>query len=586
MTVIIHPSIIGIIVGLLIFIFYRRLFNYLALITAIFIFLLCLNLQEGVYHYLTVLNLDLYIKVDKLSLFFCYVFSLIGVIGLLYSLHEDNRFVSGPALLYMSAAIGVALAHDLLSFYLFWELLAFTAILLIISSRTKAAYYAAIRYASIHAISGLAFLLGMVYLILDYKINTVMNFQELIGTFPYYAILFAVVINAAMPPVHFWLPDSYPNASIYGSVFLSAYTTKSAVYALVRMFPGDQIISVAGAIMAVYGVIYATLENDPRRLLSYHIVSQVGFMVCGAGLGSYEALNGASAHAFAHIIYKGLLFMSAGAVIYSTGIEKLHLLGGYARKNPWVAVYFFVGALSISGLPLTSGFVSKNITIHSAAELQKPLQYLLMEVASVGTFFSIVMKMGFNIFFGYPKSDYKVDSIPWNMHLAMIIASLLCILIGIMPSYYYELLPYEEHFIPYTFTNVANSLSLFSSTALVFFIVAKLIAPKPKINIDTEWLYINIGKMLYDVFNRVLIPAEYKHVGEFYRKLIDSCIKILSNTVTNINFSYLRIIGNSLPKVVYRSAIVISGFYDGNLMKYLQYILILLTAILALFLLV
>ncbi len=580
MSDIIHPSLIGILLGLLIFIFYHRILNYLAIFVSVLIFLFCLNLQEGVYNYLTIFNYDFYIKVDKLSLFFCYVFSLIGMVGLLYSLHEENRLIPGPALLYMSSAIGVTLAYDLISFYAFWEMLAFTAILLIISSRTKASYFSTVRYAIIHAVSGLCLLLGMLYLSTHYDIKSVATFSDIRGTFPYYLILLAVLINAAMPPLHFWLPDSYPNATIYGSVFLSAFTTKSAVYALVRMFPGEPIISVAGALMALYGVIYATLENNPRRLLSYHIVSQVGFMVCGAGLGSQEALNGASAHAFAHIIYKGLLFMSAGAVIYSTGLERLHLLGGYARRNPWVALYFFVGALSISGLPLTSGFVSKNITIHSAADLHKPLEYLLMEVASVGTFFSIVMKMGFNIFFGEPKSNYEVKPIPWNMHAAMFIASSLCILIGILPSYYYELLPYPEHFIPYTFTNVVNSLSLFSATALIYFLVAKIIAPKPKINLDTEWFFIKLCKALVYLFNKILVPAEYRYVGEFYRFLVDKMLSEVRDVLVSMNYIYLRKVAIEFPQNVYNLSIKTANFYDGNMLKYLQFLLIFLAILL------
>jgi len=583
MNDIIHPSIIGILIGLIVFIFYKKFLNYFALFISLIIFFICLNLQDGVYNYMTILNYELYIKVDNLSLFFCYVFSLIGLIGLLYSLHHENRFIPGPALLYMSSAIGVTLAYDLITFYAFWEMLAFSAILLIISSRTTVSYFSTVRYAVIHAVSGLCMLLGILYLSIDYDFKTVSTLSDLRGTIPYYLILLAVLINAAMPPLHFWLPDSYPNASIYGSVFLSAFTTKSAVYALVRMFPGEPIISVAGAFMALYGVIYATLENNPRRLLSYHIVSQVGFMVCGAGLGSPEALNGASAHAFAHIIYKGLLFMSAGAVIYSTGLEKLHLLGGFAWKNPYVALYFFIGALSISGLPLTSGFVSKNITIHSAADLHKPLEYLLMEIASVGTFFSIVMKMGFNIFFGEPKSTYEVKPIPWNMHAAMFIASSLCILIGVLPSYYYQLLPFPESFVPYTFTNVVNSLSLFSATALIYFLVANIIAPKPKINLDTEWFFIAFCKGLVYLFNKILVPAEYKYVGEFYRIMIDKFIARIQQLLVSINYYYLEKIITKVPRNIYDTSVKIAKYYDGNMIKYLQFLFIVL-AILLIFL--
>ncbi|MFN3406971.1 MAG: proton-conducting transporter membrane subunit, partial [Caldimicrobium sp.] len=422
---IIPPNLPAFLIAPFLYIFYRKELNIVALFTALIVFYLILKLEPGIYEGFTILNHTFLLKVDKLSLFFAYVFSLIGFIGLLYSLHIDDRVQVVAGLLYMACAVGVAFSYDLISFYLFWEGLAVFAVILVIARKDKLAYYSAIRYILVHVVSGLALFLGIIFLWNEYDIKTLENYRALAYTLPYCLILLSFAINAAIPPLNAWLPDAYPNSTIYGSVFLSAFTTKSAVYALIRVFPGEYILAVLGAIMAFYGVVYATLENNPRRLLSYHIISQVGFMVCGAGLGSFESLNGASAHAFAHIIYKGLLFMSAGAVIYATGLERIHLLGGFAKKNPWIAFYFFIGGLSISGVPLTSGFVSKSITLYSAALLHRPFEYLLMELASVGTFFSIVLKMGYYIFFGKEK-DYSVQSIPWNMHLAMILASSLC----------------------------------------------------------------------------------------------------------------------------------------------------------------
>lgn len=566
---IIPPNLPGLLFGPFIYFFYRKNFNYLALFIALLTFFMVIQLEPGIYGGFKILNYEFLMKVDKLSLFFAYVFSLIGFIGLLYALKVEDPLQISAGLLYMACAVGVAFAYDWLSFYLFWEGLAVFAVLLVISARTREAYFSSIRYILVHAVSGLSLLLGILILWYYEGMTTVENLRNLGHNLPYFLILFSFVINASVPPLNAWLPDAYPNSTIYGSVFLSAFTTKSAVYALVRVFPGEYILAIAGAIMAFYGVVYATLENNPRRLLSYHIISQVGFMVCGAGLGSAEALNGASAHAFAHIIYKGLLFMSAGAVIYATGIQRIHLLGGFAKKNPWVALYFFIGALSISGVPLTSGFVSKSITIHAATLLHRPFEYILMELASIGTFFSIVCKMGYYIFFG-KKGSYEYRPIPWNMHLAMIIASFFCIFIGLFPQIYYQFLPYPIHYEPYTYQHTVGVISLFSCVALVFFAVRAYIAPKPKINLDTDWFYITLGRWIYKGMNYILEPLEYKYVGEFYRPLVDRFLVAFRNLFSIFNDGLLLSLNQSFPENIYSFAAKKARFFDGNLLKYLQ----------------
>ncbi len=570
---IIPPNLPALLLGPIIYFFYRKSLNYLALATALLTFILTIKLEPGIYGGFKILGYEFLLKVDALSLFFAYVFSMFGFIGLLYALHVDDRIQITAGLMYMACAVGVAFAYDILSFYLFWEGLAIFAVLLIISARTKVAYFSSIRYILVHVISGLSLFLGILMLWIDYSIITLENYRELFGTIPYFLILLAFVINAAVPPLNAWLPDAYPNSTIYGSVFLCAFTTKSAVYALIRVFPGDMLLAIAGALMAFYGVIYAILENNPRRLLSYHTISQVGFMVCGAGLGSYEALNGASAHAFAHIIYEGLLFMSVGAIIYATGIERIHQLGGFVRKNPWITLYFFVGALSISGVPLTCGFVSKSITIHSASALHRPFEFLLMELASIGTFFNIVLRMGYHIFFGEEK-PYTARPVPWNMHVAMIIASALCILIGLFPGIYYKFLPYPIHYEPYTYGHIVGMLALFSGVTVIFFFVRPLIAPKPKINLDTDWFYISISRVIYRFVVKVLEPFEYKYVGEFYKSLVDKLLANLRNTLFLFNDGLLISLNKEFPLRINSIPKKIANIFDGSLLKYLQIFII------------
>src|SRR6266571_4192049 len=169
---------------------------------------------------------------------------------------------------------------------------------------TPASTAAGFRYFLFHIFGGLFLLAGLLLR------------HAALGTFAFtavapeaaryfdYLILIGFLVNAAFAPLHAWLPDAYPEATVTGAVFMSAFTTKTAVYVLLRGFAGTEVLVWLGAAMAVYGVVYAVLENDARRLLAYHIISQVGYMVCGVGIGSALAANGATAHAFAHILYK------------------------------------------------------------------------------------------------------------------------------------------------------------------------------------------------------------------------------------------------------------------------------------------
>ncbi|MBK8857552.1 MAG: hypothetical protein IPN11_07650 [Opitutaceae bacterium] len=208
------------------------------------------------------------------------------------------------------------------------------------------------------------------------------------------------ILNAAVPPLHAWLPDAYGEATFNGSVFLCAFTTKTAVYALIRGFAGLDVLVVLGVVMALYGVVYAVLENDSRRLLAYHIISQVGYMVAGVGLGTELAINGACAHAFAHILYKGLLFMGCGSVLHMTGKSKFTDLGGLYQKMPWTFVFTLIGGLSISAFPLFSGFVSKSMIVQAGFEDHKLWVGFLLLLASAGTFLHTGLKVPYFIWFG------------------------------------------------------------------------------------------------------------------------------------------------------------------------------------------
>ncbi|MCC8193404.1 MAG: Na+/H+ antiporter subunit D, partial [Deltaproteobacteria bacterium] len=357
--------------------------------------------------------------------------------------------------------------------------------------------YAGFRYFIYHSAGGLFLLGGM---LLRYKATGTFEFTHAAPDMQQaynWLILTGFCVNAAVVPLHAWLPDAYPRGTVTGSVFMCAFTTKTAVYVLARGFAGWEILAVMGTIMALYGVLYACIENNARRILSYHIVSQVGYMVAGIGVGTAMTLNGASAHAYAHILYKGLLFMGAGCILYATGTAKLDKLGGLAARLPWVMVLYMVAALSISGMPLFNGFISKTMTIAGAAEAHRYLVALGLEIAAVGTFISVGIKLPYFAFWGGKPTDRAriLKPIPWNMYGGMVILAVLCIAQGVCPQILYAYLPFDvtEPFVPWTAWNVIQSGLLLGFAGVAFYLMRRVITPHEGLNLDFDIVYRAVG---------------------------------------------------------------------------------------------
>lgn len=450
---------------------------------------LCLLLEPGTYGVIHFVGQELVLgRVDRLSLVFSYVFALLALVGMLYALHVQDDAQHVAALSYAGSALGVTFAGDFLTFFLFWELMAVSAALLVWLRREPAAVAAGFRYLLVHLTGGLCLLGGIALYGSQSGSLTFGHMSPHGGGAAFTLILVAFLINAAVPPLGAWLPDAYPEATATGAVFLTAFTTKSAVYALIRGFAGTEILIWLGAVMAVYGVVYAVLENDARRLLAYHIISQVGYMVCGVGIGTELALNGATAHAFAHILYKGLLFMGAGAVLHVTRLRKLSEMGGLYKTMPLTLGLYMVGAFAISAVPLFSGFVSKSMVVSSAAETHRTWIFLLLALASSGTFLHTGLKLPYYMFFGKDRG-LRGQEPPANMLAAMALAAAACVFIGILPGLLYAHLPYPVAYSPYTARHVIFTLGLLGFTALGFFLLLRQLDPEPSISLDTDWFY-------------------------------------------------------------------------------------------------
>ncbi|AVA26599.1 Na(+)/H(+) antiporter subunit D [Rhizobium sp. NXC24] len=465
---------------------------YLLVIPALAI-LAVLAMQPGSYGEMRFIGQEILIaKVDKLSIVFATVFTIMALIGMVYALHLTDAGQHVAAFIYVGGALGVVFAGDYLTLYMFWEAMAFASAYLVFAQRGGPAIRAGFRYLMVHITGGVVLLGGIILhgLATGSLLFGPMEWGPIDGGMGVgaYLILAGFILNAAVPPLNAWLTDAYPEATVTGAVFMSAFTTKTAVYALARAFPGTELLVWLGTAMALYGVIYAVLENDCRRLLAYHIVSQVGYMVAGIGIGTEMAVNGATSHAFAHILYKALLFMGAGAVIYVTGRRKLTELGGLYKSMPLTVALYMVGAFAISAFPFFSGFVTKSMVIAAAGADHRALVVLALTMASSGTFLHTGLKLPYYMFFG---TDRKIEAreAPRNMLVAMAMAAVLCIGIGVFPQPLYALLPYPVDFEPYTGLHVTESLGLLMFTALGFVLFLKALDPENTISIDTDWFY-------------------------------------------------------------------------------------------------
>ncbi len=478
----------------------------------------CVLMTPGTYGVSSFLGQDLVFgRVDGLSLVFSYVFSLMAFLGMVYALHVGDDVEHVAALTYAGGALGVTFAGDFLALYVFWELMALSSALLVWLRRERSAVAAGFRYLLVHVGGGLILLAGIVLLWSQTGSLAFEDMGAVAGGLAWTLILVAFLLNAAVPPLGAWLPDAYPEATVTGAVFMTAFTTKSAVYALIRGFAGTELLVWVGAIMAVHGVVYAVLENDARRLLAYHIISQVGYMVCGVGIGTVLAINGATAHAFAHILYKALLFMGAGAVLHMTGLRKLSDMGGLYKRMPVTLGLYMVGAFAISAVPLFSGFVSKSMVISAAGETHQGVIFLMLTLASAGTFLHTGLKLPYYMFFGKDSAvlrDPGCQDPPTNMIVAMGLAATACVVIGVFPGLLYQHLPHPVEYAPYTVHHVTSTLGMLGFTALGFFLLLRGLDPKPTISLDTDWFYRRGSFALSRLVVEPLARLEYGFVGE------------------------------------------------------------------------
>jgi len=477
-----------------------------------------LNIPMGSHFQIDFLQYHLVLgEMDRLARIFGIIFHIISFITIIYILNFDNNTEYLAGFCYAGGALGVIMAGDLITFFFFWEFLTVSSMFLILARKAKKSMEAAFRYTLVHATGGLCLLAGIIIHTQQTGSYAVAHIGlDGLGS---YLIFIGFGINCAWPLLHSWLVDAYPEATIGGTVFLSAFTTKTAVYALARAYPGATPLIWIGTAMAAFPIFYAVIENDLRRVLAYSLINQVGFMVVGIGIGTELAINGAVAHAFNDIIFKGLLFMSVGAVMYRTGKSNATDLGGLYKYMPITCACCIVGAASISAFPLFSAFISKSMVMTAAAGLGLWVPWFILLFASAGVFHHAGIKIPFFTFFGH-DGDYggAVEEAPKNMLVAMGIAAGLCIFLGSFPSFLYGLLPFEVDYHPYTYGHVIGQLQLlfFSAMAFTLLLLSGIYPAEMRLlNVDADYIYRKGGKLAY-----VLLDSALNGINSFVNKTV------------------------------------------------------------------
>ena len=505
----------------------QTLSRWFAVILPVFLiaFLFSLNLDN----YGTISFFDYSLetfRLDELSRIFGLIFLIASALGNLYALGDDvDKLQRSAALAYAGGAIAAVFAGDMITLFIFFEVAAVASVFLIWARRTERAFAAGMRYLIFQIGAGVILLAG---LLIHVSVTGSIDFDKLGldapgGTL----ILIAFGIKSAFPLVHNWLQDAYPEATISGTVILSGFTTKLAIYALARSYAGTEILIWIGAVMAIFPIFYAIIENDLRRVLTYSLNNQLGFMVVGIGIGTEMALNGTVSHAFVHILYKALLLMSMGAVLLRTGTCNGTELGGLVKTMPWTAAFCIVGAASASAFPLFSGFISKSMIITAAGEQGYWIIWLILLFASAGVLYHSGIRIPYFAFFSEDKG-HRVKEAPWPMLVAMGAAAFLCIIIGVFPAPLYAMLPFSVDYVPYTAYHVINQLQLLMFAALAF-TVLKLIKIYPSdtrgINLDTDWVY-RKGLM-------TLIIYSNRYLNTGYRVVCDGAVGIISEVINS-----------------------------------------------------
>jgi hydrogenase-4 component B len=415
-------------------------------------------------------------SLDSLAAFFLLVISILAFAISLYSLGYNKEFyykrdvglLGSGVNLFLLSMIMVVSTDNALVFLVFWEMMTLVSYFLVVYEYEKEESVRAGLIYAVMAHVGTAFIVAAFLLL--YKLTGSFDFATLristanlpggLKDILFVLFLLGFGTKAGVVPLHIWLPRAHPAAPSNVSALMSG------VMRLVRMVMdllgggslwwGVAVLAVALA-STVLGVLYALVEQDIKRLLAYSSIENIGIILLGVGAGmvfssigekriAMVALTAGFFHVLNHALFKGLLFMGAGSVVYSTHTKNIEEMGGLIKKMPWTALFFLIGAVSISGLPPFNGFVSEWFTFQGLLMgfglHEGSMKLFLLVVAVVLGFSSALVGCCFVKAFGMtflalPRSEHThhAEEVPLSMRLSMGMLAVLCLLLGVMPQY-------------------------------------------------------------------------------------------------------------------------------------------------------
>ena len=505
-----HPSLAFIIIAALVLFFPGRISRWLTTLLATLVAIVIaffFDMDHGSFWIVPYMGNSLVLgRVDDLSMLFVTSFALLSIICFIFSLHVKDKGHQVTTLFLVAGSFGCILAGDYWTLFIAWNIASISSTFLIWLNRTSKSGVIGFRYILIMLSANLIVFAGV---LLKYKSTGNFQFDHVDSTMMRYydwIILLGFAIKAAIVPLHGWLTEAYPASTETGGVFLSTFPTAIAVYALARCYTGLDILAGIGVFMAVYGSLFALMENRFRRVLSYLIVSQTGFIIAGLGIDKVNIINGSLSQAYAFVLYSGLLFMCAGCLLRACGTDDLTKLGGLARRLPLVCASSIVGALAVSCLPLLNGFVSTPRILFGTIAANRPILAAWLWIALIITFASIGLRLIYYVFWTKPTDSVSVARIPANMYVAMIIAAALCFFQGIFPLTITGPLPYPGEYNPYRATYWIWILIMLAGTCISFFFLHKIFKPRPFRLPDFDQFYLLCGRLFY---RSICIPFEW-----------------------------------------------------------------------------
>lgn len=442
----------------------RRIVLGVSLMTIVSLMLLYIYQYQGAVKVISMISspsiIGEYFYVHPYSRFVAFGFIFIGSMSIIYCLETSKPSEQIASLLALVSTLGIVFSANYIVMFFFWEMLTLTTSSLIFLEGSKKSYTMGLRFMFMQLSGGLFLLFG------------ILKHYAAVGSFtlvtPEAGLIFFIIgigIKSSFLPFHFWLPWGYPAASFSSSVLLSILTTKIGVYSVTRILPSLDFLPLMGGTMAIFGVCMAILQKDLRKLLSYHVISQVGYMIAAVGMGVPFSVDGGFLHLFNHMIYKSLLFMSAGALIFVTGKENMkelqHNQNSEIKNNvfsvlksvPLAAISAVIGALAISGVPPFNGYVSKYLLKYALTG--NGIVEIMLFVAGIGTALSLTKF----VYFGFIAS--RIDNIrplPFTMKLSMITMASLTLIYGLWPELIKQILPYSSSLNVYNIGGLTKAL--------------------------------------------------------------------------------------------------------------------------------